>query len=216
MKTRFLLFLSIILAVASPLAAKSGKASVRIGAEAAIEDNFTRFGLGPLFDVNIALSKQFELEGYIMWTPYFEPRSLGSLYGEADAYFHILLKNRVSIHPALCVSETLRLDPLESVVTVEPSLKLDIRNFFLKACAPLQVFPDFVPYAYLEPGVHLNRLTLKIRGTAALEPFALDGVRWWADYAFGKNDLYAYGVVRGFEEGGEIAYNQYVGFYIGF
>lgn len=218
MKKRVILLLSISLAAAVPLAAKDKvpAASARIGAEAALENNFTRFGVGPWGDVNLSFGKNFDFEGYLGWTPYIQPLSVGSLFGEVDAYYHFYFKNHVALNPALCVSDYVWLNPLSQRVNLEPSLKLDVQSFFIKLCAPLQVYPTFEPYAYIEPGVHIKNLTLKIRGAAALDPFAVAYARWWLDLAVGKNDIYAYGTLRGLGQGESLVYNQYLGFYIGF
>jgi hypothetical protein len=219
---RFAICAFLALCLALPAAAKSkaapakNKASVsaRLGAEAAFENNFTRIGVGPWFDIS-ASSGLLDVEAYLGWTPYVEAPSLGSLFGEFDLYYHILFKNRVSLNPALCVSDYIWLENGANTVMIEPSLKLDISNFFAKLCVPVQLSPDTALFAYLEPGIHIDRLTLKMRGAVELERFNLDYLRWWADIAFGKNDLYAYGVVRGLDAGQEIGYNQYVGFYFG-
>jgi hypothetical protein len=212
MKKVLLITVIIALAAALPLAAKDNPVSVLIGAEAALENNFTQFGVGPWGDINIPIGKM-EIEGYLGWTPYIQEPSVGSLFGEFNAYFHFYPAKNVSINPALCVSDYIWLRPFSQSVNIEPSIKFDIKNFFTKVCVPLQVYPEFVPYAYLEPGIHLRNLTLKLRGTVVLDPAAFDNLRWWADYAFGKWDIYTYGVVS--ELDGPINYNQYLGFYFG-
>ncbi len=216
MMKRSALFALIALAVLAPLSAKNNDVSVRIGAEATFADNFNQIGAGPLIDFNVAINKNFDFEAYLLWTPFFTPEVVaGSLYGELDLYYHIALKNKVSLHPAICVSDYMWLDPMLNVVLVEPSLKLDVKNVFVKLCVPLVVVPEFTPTAYVEPGIHLNQFTVKLRASAVLDPMAFQYLRWWADYAFGKNDIYAYGEISGFGEDQEISYNQYIGFYIG-
>jgi hypothetical protein len=218
MKKRVIMLLAIALSATLPLAAKDKgpSASARIGAEVALENNFTRFGVGPWGDVNLSFGKNFDFEGYLGWTPFIQPMSVGSIFGEVDAYYHFFFKNKVSLHPALCVSDYAWLSPLANRVNVEPSLKLDINTFFIKLCAPLQVFPTFEPNVYIEPGIHLQNFTFKLRGAAQIQPFAFAYARWWADIAFGKNDLYAYGTY-GVTKPNETVntYNQYIGFYLG-
>jgi hypothetical protein len=216
MKTRIALLVFIALIAALPLAAKGIPVGFRVGAEAAFEDEFSRVGLGPLADISLS-SKNWDFEAYLQWTPYLLPQGgVGSIYGELDAYYHILIKKNLSLHPALSIAGLSWPGLGNDTLTIEPSIKLDANNAFVKVCVPLRVSPTFAPYAYLEPGVHLWNLTLKLRGAAALDTFDFQYLRWWADYAFGKNDIYAYGVVRGFSAGQTVRYDQYLGFYIGF
>lgn len=213
---RIALIALVAIAVLAPLSAKNDDVSVRIGAEATLANNFSQIGAGPLIDLNVAINKNFDFEAYLLWTPFFMPEVVaGSLYGELDLYYHIALKNKVSLHPAICVSDYMWLNPMSNTVLVEPSIKLDVKNAFVKLCVPLVVVPDFMPTAYLEPGIHLNQFTVKLRASMVIDPAAFQYVRWWADYAFGKHDVYAYGEISGFGEGQDIMYSQYIGFYIG-
>lgn len=208
---RIFVFLAIALMAVLPLAAKE-KMHVLLGAEAGIEDNAARFSIGPWLDFNVAAGKVL-FDAYLGWMPYVEEPNLGYLFGEGNIYYRAALGKDAMLTPALCVSDRVDLDPLLNTVMAEPSLKLDIKDFFVKLCVPLQLLPEFEPYGYVEPGVHIKNLTLKLRGAAALDPFEFAYVRWWADLLFKKGDIYAYGTVRMVD--GEMLYDQYLGFYIG-
>lgn len=209
---RTFIFLAIALIAVLPLAAKGNNTHILVGAEAGIEDNASAFAVGPWGDINVSSGKVL-FEAYLGWMPYIEEPNVGYLFGELDLYYKAKLNKNAVLTPAVCVSDKLYLDPILNAVNVEPSLKLDVKNFFVKLCVPLQVLPEFEPYAYIEPGIHVRNLTLKLRGAVGIDPFEFAYARWWADLLFKKGDVYAYGTIR--EVAGEVVYNQYLGFYIG-